>query len=92
MRLATALADATISGAPAGVPATMADPDLREFFAACGAIVSCTSDRGAYSAAHRVPKSAIIRFEYPASADTAIARMSGMKLRGEALVVEKIVE
>jgi hypothetical protein len=54
-----------------GVPASMAEADVKELFASCGCILRVVMDRSAYSAVVH-PKTAHVYFDAPASADAAV--------------------
>ena len=72
-----------------GIPPDLADMDLKELFGSCGAVVSVRMDRGAYSAGSQ-PKSAVVRFDTPASAELAVKQMNGTRMRSNKLSVTKL--
>ncbi len=69
-----------------GVPSDMGDLDLRDLFSRCGTILSVQLTGSAYSSSTQ-PRQATIRFDTPASAETAVRQMDGTKLRSNTLKV-----
>ena len=69
-----------------GLPATMADADVRELFSSCGRITRVVLDRAAYSAG-TAPKSALVYFDAIASAEVAVKQNDGIKMRQHTLSV-----
>ena len=72
-----------------GIPPDLDDVSLRELFGSCGAVVSVQMDRGNYSAGTQ-PKSAVVRFDTPASAELAVKQMNGTRMRANQLTVNKL--
>ena len=71
-----------------GLPAAMGDAEVRELFAECGRIVSIKLERGAYSSGGASTKSARISFDVRASAEVAVRKLHGAKMRQACLTVE----
>ncbi|KAL1503955.1 hypothetical protein AB1Y20_010373 [Prymnesium parvum] len=74
-----------------GIPPDLDDVALRELFGSCGQVVSVQLDRGNYSAGSH-PKSAVVRFDVPASADLAVKQVHGTRMRSHQLTVKKLTD
>mmetsp|Transcript_66567 Transcript_66567/g.198896 ORF Transcript_66567/g.198896 Transcript_66567/m.198896 type:complete len:103 (+) Transcript_66567:3-311(+) len=72
-----------------GIPPDLDDHALKELFGSCGTVVSCQMDRGNYSAGSR-PKSAVVRFDTPATAELAVKQINGTRMRSNQLTVTKL--
>jgi len=71
-----------------GIPGSMSDADVREVFGGCGRVVGVSLERGGYSAGAAVPKAGTVTFDFVGSAQMAVDKMHGTKLRGTRLEVE----
>ena len=70
----------------------MSDADVREVFGGCGRVVGVSLERGGYSAGAAVPKAGTVTFDFVGSAQMAVDKMHGTKLRGTRLEVELAID